>query len=167
MMDNGWGYVGHDYSESVCTVPTKYLQCPPVLRHVAKSKDCKQGKLQFCVFRAGTVARVRSLLEVWPTLQPVWTKALAADPLIASLASFTKWEGKAPKHNPVRDGMYSTTLARYFHTCPGLTKDKATTVPLQQLLVWVALGVQERMKRLLVHVDSCVERHGAEHVLLR
>ncbi|KAJ9450830.1 putative glycogenin glucosyltransferase [Diplonema papillatum] len=125
MMDNGWGFAGAGYTDSVCSAGLQLLRPPPAARWRRKqrkkeNKKKEGGEAEFCRFRASTVARLRALLPAWrASLGRAWADGLRADAGVAWLTrSFAHWEATAPKHAKPANGLYSVALGRFFQGCP-------------------------------------------------
>eukprot|EP01060_Flectonema_neradi_P035464 TRINITY_DN6534_c0_g1_i1.p1 TRINITY_DN6534_c0_g1~~TRINITY_DN6534_c0_g1_i1.p1 ORF type:complete len:439 (+),score=51.14 TRINITY_DN6534_c0_g1_i1:141-1457(+) len=161
-MDNGWGYAGDGYQESLCSHKMgNYLECPPVLQQVAK--DCKKNNLQFCVFRRETVTRLRAFATIWSSgMSDFWTELLLSDPQLSHLLNtFNTWDMRAPAHPKLGNRLYSTALGRFVHSCPDAPDShNGPIAEPKKLLSWLCYGIGKRIDILLNHVDRCIDKNG-------
>lgn len=160
-MDNGWALAGLNYAGSVCDLDVENLKCPPLFRGLA-SKECKTERIVNCRFRATTIERVKNFVKAHENAEAGNSKSIiivANDPLVAFLLKFY---GKFSKTKKGR--RWSDALARFVDSCRMEDENESDHGKLIDRLI--RSGLVQRSKKLLEHVESCVDKFGKNEVML-
>ena len=179
LMDNGFVFSGRNYKESICSDYPALLACPPILRELTKSSQCRiagaaGATAGLCTFRPETVTLIKSIQKAWWRggdlgLSKKWIESIESDVLMTFLTSAYAKNSTASFDTPlarVRDVNPKggcAVLVKAFPN-PGLAATRLADTPGINL---VAAALGRRMEKLLLHVEKCVSKYGKHAVYSR